>query len=384
MKKNAKLNVAQTKVEECEAILDRYRQAEKELKLYENKFQDYSMLQKEVARLTDTNAKHLEAIAELNAQLHDLELTKDDLKLTKDEHLLNLRQLSRLKQAKLNLEEKIANKQDEFQKVIEQKLELSHEVTVLQKKMRALESDHREKNDEYEYKLAVMENDLNGRTAEFLKFKEESGEKVMNLQAAVYTNLARLKELEESKDELQAVNKAVAKSQEQLSSENAHLKGEIGCLNLLVKAAEDSLDAEKARFKTQLAGLQQELLAKTNDYQNLQKYLNDVQNDREEEIKQYELEIEAYKADLKKAVDTVKESECSLVMEREGRASDVARSEEIVAGLNTELEGLRRNIEELMAKKTAMCEFNKRYKEDIEKLKKNSFTSKIVYYLFLV
>jgi len=62
----------------------------------------------------------------------------------------------------------------------------------------------------------------------------------------------------------------------------------------------------------------------------------------------------------------------------------VARSEEIVAGLNTELEGLRRNIEELMAKKTAMCEFNKRYKEDIEKLKKNSFTSKIVYYLFLV
>ncbi len=93
-----------------------------------------------------------------------------------------------------------------------------------------------------------------------------------------------------------------------------------------------------------------------------------MQNDREEEIKQYELEIEAYKADLKKAVDTVKESECSLVMEREGRASDVARSEEIVAGLNTELEGLRRNIEELMAKKTAMCELNKRFEEDVGRL----------------
>jgi len=242
MKKNAKLNLAQTKVEECEAILDRYHQAEKELKFYENKFQDYSMLQKEAARLTDTNAKHLEAIAELNAQLHDL-------KLTNDEHHLNLKRLSRLEQAKLNLEEKIANKEDEFQKVIDQKLELSHEVAVLQKKMRALESDQQEKNDEYEYKLAVMENELNGRTAEFLKLKEESGEKVTKLQAAVDKNLARLKEIEESKDELQAVNKEVAKSHEQLSSENVHLKGEIDSLKLLVKAAEDSLDAEKAGFK---------------------------------------------------------------------------------------------------------------------------------------
>jgi hypothetical protein len=125
---------------------------------------------------------------------------------------------------------------------------------------------------------------------------------------------------------------------------------------------------EKLAYDTKLAGLQQELRAKTNDYQNLQKYLNDVQNDREEEIKQYELEIETYKADLKKAVDTVKESECSLVVEREGRAGDVVRSEAIVAGLNTELEGLRRNIEDLMAKKTAMCELNKRYEEDVGRL----------------
>ena len=71
----------------------------------------------------------------------------------------------------------------------------------------------------------------------------------MNLQAAVYKNLARLKELEESKDELQAVNKAVAKSQEQLSSENVHLKREIDRFKLLVKTAEDSLGAEKAGFK---------------------------------------------------------------------------------------------------------------------------------------
>jgi len=54
---------------------------------------------------------------------------------------------------------------------------------------------------------------------------------------------------EESRDKLQAVNMEMAKSQEQLSSENAHLKGEIESLKLLVKAAEDSLEAEKAEFK---------------------------------------------------------------------------------------------------------------------------------------
>ncbi len=61
--------------------------------------------------------------------------------------------------------------------------------------------------------------------------------------------MAKLKELEESRDELQAVNMEAAKRQEQLSIENAHLKGEIDSLNLLVKAAEDSLDAEKAGLK---------------------------------------------------------------------------------------------------------------------------------------
>jgi len=105
------------------------------------------------------------------------------------------------------------------------------------------------RNDDFECKFAMLENDLSNKTAELLKHKEESDDKLNKLQAAVDENLARLKELEESRDKLQAVNMEMAKSQEQLSSENAHLKGEIKSLKLLVKAAEDSLEAEKAEFK---------------------------------------------------------------------------------------------------------------------------------------
>jgi len=242
MKKNAQLTVSQTKVDECESIIERYHQTEKELKFYEHKFQDYSKIQKEVALLTETNTKHLEAIAELNAQLKHFKDVNDD-------HHLTLKRLSRLEKTKSDLEEKMATSQDEFQKVADQKVELSYELTVLQKKMRSLETDHQEKIDDYQYKLAMLENELNGKSAELLKLKDESGLKIAKLQTAVDKNLERLKELEESSDELQAANKEATKAQNQLSSENTLLKGEIDNLNLLVKTAEDSLDVEKAGFK---------------------------------------------------------------------------------------------------------------------------------------
>ncbi len=46
-----------------------------------------------------------------------------------------------------------------------------------------------------------------------------------------------------------------------------------------------------------ILALQQELKNKTIEYQNSQKYLNDVQNDRKEKIKQYEQDIEAAKSE---------------------------------------------------------------------------------------
>ncbi len=111
--------------------------------------------------------------------------------------------------------------------------------------MRSLETDHQEKIDDYQYKLAMLENELNGKSAELLKLKDESGK----LQTAVDKNLERLKELQESSDKLQAANKEATKAQNQLSSENTLLKVENDNLNLLVKTAEDSLDVEKAGFK---------------------------------------------------------------------------------------------------------------------------------------
>jgi len=65
------------------------------------------------------------------------------------------------------LEEKIVNKQDEFQKVLDQNIELSYEVTMLQKKMRALKSNQQEKIKT----SAMMGNELNGKAAEFLKLR---------------------------------------------------------------------------------------------------------------------------------------------------------------------------------------------------------------------
>ncbi len=65
------------------------------------------------------------------------------------------------------MEEKIVNKQDEFQKVLDQNIELSYEVTMLQKKMRALKSNQQEKIKT----SAMMGNELNGKAAEFLKLR---------------------------------------------------------------------------------------------------------------------------------------------------------------------------------------------------------------------
>lgn len=44
---NAQLKVSKT--EECEAILERYHQAAKDLKFYQIKFKDYSMVKKEAS-----------------------------------------------------------------------------------------------------------------------------------------------------------------------------------------------------------------------------------------------------------------------------------------------------------------------------------------------
>ncbi len=115
------------------------------------------------------------------------------------------------------------------------------------------------------------------------------------------------------------------------------------------------LEAEFAKEKlacdNKLAGLQQELRAKINDYQNLQKYLNDVQNDRKEVIKQYELEIETYKADLKKAVDTtgeineMKESHVFEVRDLIARSEDLKKQGEVK---EAEYEATRRERQRVM------------------------------------
>jgi len=131
---------------------------------------------------------------------------------------------------------------------------------------------------------------------------------------------------------------------------------------------EDEFAKEKLSYDSKILALQQELKTKTIDYQNLQKYLNDVQNDREEEIKQYEQEIEAFKNDLKKATEMAKEAESCLVFEKESRAGDLARTEEIISSLRTELEGLRKNYMDLEEKKTAVGEINKKYEQDMVKL----------------
>ena len=60
----------------------------------------------------------------------------------------------------------------------------------------------------------------------------------------------------------------------------------------------NELNSEKQRFTKTLEELSSQLETKSTDFHKLEKYLNDMQCDRKDEIKQFELEIEQYKIDL--------------------------------------------------------------------------------------
>lgn len=109
-----------------------------------------------------------------------------------------------------------------------------------------------------------------------------------------------------------------------------------------------------------------ELTGKTSDFTKLEQYLNDVQKDREEESKQYELELETYKAD---AARVRSELEVQLTALKDQLVNSEETSVKLKQDYEEQLGRLRETNEQ--EKKTLLGELEDAYSECKAKLDEN-------------
>ena len=328
---------------------------------------------------------------------------------------------------------------EEWQKIVIQKADLSYQIETLQKKIQTMETAQYDLNDNYEYKLATLGNDLSGKVCELSQLREESCQKLTELQSMLKDMSTKLEEREERLSLLTEANLKLGKIRQQIDSENMDLKSQIENLRMHLKKGEVDLqeenagckkalkdanvkicdlskereslatdlnttkkhfddlkknsetDIEKLREKTRdqklrietestqfveetlkltkkLEEMSQELTTKTNDFQNLQKYLNDVQNDREEEIKQYDTEVETLKAESNTAAENFKVTEGLLKSSNELREFEVSTSTTTISELSTDLDTVRKQLTIVVNDKNALIQKTRKFEEDLDQL----------------
>ncbi len=242
-KKLAELNICKEKVDECESILDRYKEAEKNLVYYQEKYREYSSTVKQSKIIAENNDKQLLEINQLNKEIEKFKKLCDD-------NFMELKRLGRLEKDYIQLENELKTKKDEYFEIVNQKATLSFENETFKEKLRAQDHDFKDKFDEMEFLKATLENKLNVKNAEFIKLSEESKEKIAHLEFEINHNQLKIKDLTEQNTILEEKNKEALNNHQNVYTENLTLKSNIEQLNGLLKGVEAKLDSSKLELKT--------------------------------------------------------------------------------------------------------------------------------------
>ena len=112
--------------------------------------------------------------------------------------------------------------------------------------MPILEYDHNEKIEENNNEKAMVENELNGKNAEFLNFKEKSESKISDLENEIRQSNFKMEILNDRAKNLNDKIIELLKIQNSLKSESLTFKSEIENLEESIKTFEN----EKIGFKT--------------------------------------------------------------------------------------------------------------------------------------
>lgn len=236
------LTVCKDKVDECESILENYKKCEKQLAFYQEKYEDYSSTAKEIKILSENNSNQLKKIDSLNIELEKLQATNND-------SFLRLKRLNRLEKEKIELEDKIKEINDDFQKLLNEKASLSYEMNNLSKKLKELEFDHKEKSEEHDYKKAILENELSSKEAERLRICEETSQRIEELEVALEDNKLKIEDLTEINTETETKLSELSKVHKQEHQENQTLKIDIEQMKTQLEQTESTLDSTKHELK---------------------------------------------------------------------------------------------------------------------------------------
>jgi chromosome segregation protein len=276
---------------------------------------------------------------------------------------------------------------------------------------------------------------LENKQAEFLRLSEDTNATIKELELRMREN----EELTEKYETLKAKHSELFVNQEQTSYENLFLKKDLETLRAICNETESSIDSERNDFKrclketnskieelsrerdnlghqlklnhkeidalkenyrlvmvkfekqksqidaeslekglieNKIREMRQVLEDKTKDFQNLEKYLNDVQRDREEEIKQYEADMENMRTELEAVKKMLHEEQTERQDKTEKLNSEKASLTlelEKINSLAGDLEGL------LTTERSKSIEDAKRFEEMIDGLiKKDSINTETI------
>ena len=177
-KKIAKLNVCKEKVEECEAIMESYREAQKSLAYYQEKHEEAAAVLKEYKLLTETSQQQSLEVSGLHKELAEAHKAAQ-------QNFVELKRLSRVEKDCRRLEDELKQKNAEFFELLDQKTTLAYEIETIKEKLKTREVDLNEKLEQLEFQNVSAENALNVKTAEFLRFIEESTAQTAKLESEV-------------------------------------------------------------------------------------------------------------------------------------------------------------------------------------------------------
>ena len=430
MKETSKkiMAMSKDKTEECESLMEQFQKAEKESIYYQNKCEEYLASAKDAKYLAGANEA-------LTKEIHSLTKELEEMKSSNSEYYVKMKRLGRIEQEKLELEQQIAVQNEELNKLMAQKYELTHELTGLSKKLKGQEVEFAEKLEELDDRKAMLENELSCKQAEFLRLSEETNATIKELELRMREN----EELTEKYETLKAKHSELFVNQEQTSYENLSLQKDLETLRAICNETESSIDSERNDFKrclketnskieelsrerdnlghqlklnhkeidalkenyrlvmvkfekqksqidaeslekglieNKIREMRQVLEDKTKDFQNLEKYLNDVQRDREEEIKQYEADMENMRSELEAVKKMLHEEQTERQDKTEKLNSEKASLTlelEKINSLAGDLEGL------LTTERSKSIEDAKRFEEMIDGLiKKDSINTETI------
>ena len=133
--------MSKDKTEECESLMEQFQKAEKESIYYQNKCEEYLASAKDAKYLAGANEA-------LTKEIHSLTKELEEMKSSNSEYYVKMKRLGRIEQEKLELEQQIAVQNEELNKLMAQKYELTHELTGLSKKLKGQEVEFAEKLEE--------------------------------------------------------------------------------------------------------------------------------------------------------------------------------------------------------------------------------------------